>query len=75
MNLFVRFMVSPTGRIARLVAGAALILWGLLVIGGTVGIVVAAIGLVPLIAGMVDICVFAPLFNCPIRGQEIRVSK
>lgn len=38
MNPFVRFMDSTTGRIVRIVAGIALITWGLLGLGGTSGI-------------------------------------
>lgn len=72
MNPFVKFMASTTGRITRIVAGAALIAWGLLGLTGTTGIVVAVIGLVPLVAGLVDVCVFAPLFRNPFKGSEIR---
>ena len=72
MNPFVSFMASTTGRIVRIVAGFGLIALGFLGIGGVAGPVVAAIGLVPLIAGAVDVCVFAPLFSSPITGPEIR---
>lgn len=72
MNPFVRFMASQTGRITRIVAGFALVAWGLLGIGGTLGLVVGVIGLVPLVAGAVDVCVFAPLFGNPFKGPEIR---
>ena len=72
MNPFVSFMASKTGRITRIVAGAALIVWGLLGLSGTAGIIVAVVGLVPLLAGLFDVCVFAPLFRNPFRGPEIR---
>jgi hypothetical protein len=72
MNPFCTFMASATGRVIRVVAGAALIAWGLLLLGGTVGIVVAVVGLVPLLAGLLDFCVFAPLFGCPMSGSKIR---
>lgn len=72
MNPFVKFMASTTGRIVRIVAGIALIVWGLVGLGGTVGIVVAVIGAVPLVAGMFDFCVFAPLFGNPLSGSKIR---
>jgi hypothetical protein len=39
---------------------------------GTTGIIVAVIGLVPLLAGLFDVCVFAPLFRNPFKGPEIR---
>lgn len=72
MNPFVKFMASTTGRIVRIVAGIALVAWGLFGLGGTVGIVVAVIGAVPLVAGMFDFCVFAPLFDNPLSGPKIR---
>ncbi len=72
MNPFVRFMASPTGRITRIVAGAALVAWGVLGLGGTLGIVIAVVGLVPLLAGTFDVCVFSPLFGGPFKGPEIR---
>jgi hypothetical protein len=75
MNPFVTFMNSATGRIVRIVAGVALIAWGLLGLGGTTGVVVAVIGLAPLLAGLFDLCLFAPLFSCPISGSKIRPAK
>jgi len=69
---FINFLASSTGRGVRIVAGVALVAVGLLVIGGTVGIVVAVIGLVPLLAGVFDFCVFAPLFGAPFSGNAIR---
>lgn len=75
MNPFVKFMASKTGRITRIIAGVALIVWGLFGLTGTTGIIVAVVGLVPLLAGMVDVCVFAPLFGNPFKGPEIREEK
>ena len=72
MNPFVKFMASQTGRITRVIAGVALIAWGLLGLTGTAGIIVAVVGLVPLLAGLFDVCVFAPLFSNPFRGRAIR---
>jgi hypothetical protein len=75
MNPFVSFLASPAGRMARIVAGIALVVWGLLGIGSTTGLVVAIIGLIPLVAGLFDFCVFAPLFGNPLRGPQIRAGK
>jgi hypothetical protein len=75
MNPFVTFMSSTTGRIVRIVAGAALIAWGLVGLGGTGGIVVAVVGAVPLLAGLFDFCVFAPLFGAPMSGPKVRAAK
>jgi hypothetical protein len=75
MNPFVKFMASTTGRIVRIVAGVVLIVLGVWVIGGTAGIIVAIVGLVPLLAGVFDFCVFAPLFGAPLSGPKIRAGK
>lgn len=74
MKGFFGFMASPAGRITRVVAGVALILVGLLVVGDVVGYVIAAIGLVPLLAGLFDVCVFSKLFGGPFKGSEIRAQ-
>ncbi len=75
MNPFVKFMASTTGRIVRVVAGIGLILWGIMGLGGTTGIVVAVVGAVPLLAGLFDFCVFAPLFGNPLSGPKIRAGE
>jgi hypothetical protein len=75
MNPFVSFMASPAGRITRIAAGIALVAWGLLGLPGAAGIAVAVVGLVPLLAGVFDICVFAPLFGAPFSGPQIRAAK
>jgi hypothetical protein len=74
MNPFVKFLVLPIGRIVRVVVGLALIAGGLLVLGGAAGIVVAVVGAVPLLAGVFDLCVFAPLFGYSISGSRTRAA-
>ncbi len=75
MNPFPKFMASSAGRIIRFVAGILLVALGLLVIRGTGGIILAVVGLVPLVAGLFDFCVFAPLFGAPMSGPKIRAGK
>jgi hypothetical protein len=75
MNPFVSFMASSAGRIVRVAAGIALVVWGWFGITGTTGIIVAIVGLVPLLAGLFDFCVFAPLFGAPLSGPRIRAAK
>jgi hypothetical protein len=72
MRGLIDFMASSAGRVARIVAGIALILIGLFAIGGVPGIVLALIGLVPLGAGILDVCVFAPVLGFPFSGPAIR---
>jgi len=74
MNPLLKFLVSPAGRITRVVAGLALIIGGPLVLGGSLGIVVAAVGVIPLLAGVFDLCVFAPLFGYSLSGPKTRAT-
>jgi hypothetical protein len=74
VNPFCTFMASTAGRITRVVAGIVLVALGLLVLRGTAGIIIAIVGLVPLVAGLFDFCVFAPLFGCPLSGPKIRAA-
>ncbi len=69
---FVSFMVSNAGRIIRMVAGLALIAVGLLLVSGVAGIILAVVGVVPLAAGVADVCIFAPLFGLPFLGKQVR---
>jgi len=73
MNALFGFMASQNGRYARIGAGALLVIIGL-VIGGTGGWILAIVGLVPLLAGTFDVCVFAPLFGLPFKGGDLRDS-
>ena len=75
MNPLIAFLASTPGRIVRVVAGIALIAWGLMGLGGATGIIVAIIGAVPLVAGLFDFCVFAPLFGAPLSGPKIRAGR
>lgn len=70
MNPFVKFMSSTAGRATRIGAGLALIVIGVLI--GGAGWILAAVGLVPLLAGVFDVCLFAPLFKAPLAGKNVR---
>jgi len=72
---FAQFMAAPAGRTVRIVAGLALIGIGIGVIGGIGGWLVAAVGLVPLLAGTLDVCVFSALFGGPFAGSAIRACR
>ncbi len=39
------------------------------------GIIVAVVGLVPLLAGLFDFCAFAPLVGAPMSDPKIRSGK
>lgn len=73
---FATFMASAAGRWLRVIAGLVLVAIGLILAfqAGSMaaGIVIAVVGLVPFLAGVFDVCVFAPLFGAPFSGPKIR---
>ncbi len=75
MNPFVSFMAALSGRLVRIVAGIALLAWAALGLHGATAIAVAVVALIPLVAGVFDFCVFAPLFGAPLSGPKIRAGK
>jgi hypothetical protein len=68
------FLAGSTGRIVRIVAGIVLIVVGLFVTQGALRWILVIVGLVPLLAGLFDRCVFAPLFGLPFAGPQLRES-
>ena len=73
MNQTFKFLASNTGRIVRIVVGAALFVLGFFGnVSSVVGIILMIVGLVPLLAGIFDVCVFAPLFGMPFQGKALR---
>jgi hypothetical protein len=72
MKKFFGFMASDAGRLARIVAGLVLMGLGLLLVGGWRGWVMVGAGAVPLLAGVLDVCVFAALFGKPFTGKRLR---
>jgi hypothetical protein len=74
MNL-IDFLASGAGRVVRVVAGLVLVGVGIYLLTGpsvVAGLIVGIIGLIPLFAGLFDVCVFAPLFGAPFQGASIR---
>jgi len=69
---FSTFMASTGGRAVRIIAGVALIVVGGLLGGGWWAL--AVIGLVPLVAGVLDVCLFNVLFGQPLSGKAVRAS-
>ena len=74
MKGFFTFIAAPAGRIVRIIAGLILVLVGWLLLMGVWGWIVAIVGLVPLLAGIFDRCVFAPLFGLPFVGEKLRAA-
>ena len=69
-NQFLRAMVSPAGRLARVALGAGLI--GLGLGRGQKGWPLAALGLLPLSMGAFDLSALAPLAGLPVQGEQLR---
>ncbi len=65
---FARFMATPTGRGIRVVAGLVMIVAGL-VIGSAGGYLLAVVGVVPLLAGALNVCMIAPVLKAPFSGK------
>jgi hypothetical protein len=72
MKGFFRFIASPLGRLTRVVAGLILIGVGVWFVQGVGRWILIVVGLVPLVAGAFDLCVFAPLFRLPFVGAGLR---
>lgn len=73
---FAQFMSSPAGRVLRVVAGAGMIAGGAAIHDDhrTGGTVLGVAGLVPLSAGLFDVCFISPIFGGPFRGKDIRAA-
>ena len=69
-NAFAVFMATTAGRWVRIVAGVALIAWGWTMHQTTTGIVLMVVGLVPLLAGVFNVCLIAPIIGAPFAGKD-----
>jgi len=65
-----KFMSSTFGRFARIVVGIVLLIMGIAL--GSGWLILSLVGLVALLAGALDVCLFAPLFGQPLKGKAIR---
>ena len=72
---FAQFIASGLGRLVRIVAGLALIGWGYTNYPSTGGIALMIVGLVPLAAGVFDLCLISPLLGGPLSGRRIRLAR
>jgi hypothetical protein len=71
---FAQFMATPAGRVVRIIAGLALLAWGFWGLQGTARVLVIVVGLVPLLAGLFDVCVISALLGGPFSGTAIRAA-
>jgi hypothetical protein len=54
-----------------MLTGAGMVVGGLAA-GSPKGKLLAVAGLLPLLAGAFDLCLFGPLFGLPVKGEAIR---
>ena len=67
---FVGLMRSWAGRLVRIAAGARLVWYGLTQMIGPAGWLVAAFGIVPIAAGVVNFCLIEPLVGLTLMDQR-----
>ena len=67
-----RFMSGTAGRLMRIIAGVALIAIGASM--GGAGWILAAVGVVAITAGVVNVCLIAPILRAPFSGSKLRSS-
>lgn len=70
---FLNFLGSQPGRIARIAAGLAFIAIGIR--AGGAWLALAVVGILPLAAGVFDLCVLGPLFHLPFLGPKFRQAR
>ena len=70
METLITFMQSTAGRVVRMAIGAGLIALGAFAVQGVWSLVLAAIGLLPLFAGLIGVCLIAPLFGYTLTGER-----
>ncbi len=68
MTGLIGFMEQTWGRILRIVLGVVLLYVGLSLVGGTAGLIVAIVGLVPIIMGIWSPCLLGFVFRQPHRA-------
>lgn len=70
MDKFIGFMQSNDGRVVRVALGIVLLVFGAVALQPPVGYIVMFVGLVPLAAGLMGICLVGPLFGYTLTGDR-----
>lgn len=68
-HAFACFMARPVGCLLRIVAGLALVGWGWAMRGTTASTVLMVLGVVPILAGVLNVCLIAPIIGAPFSGR------
>jgi hypothetical protein len=72
---FAQMMASGPGRLVRIVAGIAILLWGANLLPTAIGFVLLAAAILPTSAGLFDFSLLSPLFGGPFWGSDIRAAE
>ena len=67
-----RSVITPSGRLARLVSDIGLVAWGCTQRDSATGLVPMVVGLSPVAAGAFDRCLISAILGGPISGARIR---
>jgi len=67
---FAEWMAGGAGRALRVLAGLILIGIGIYVRGNW-GVLIAVVGVVPVLAGIFNFCLIAPILGAPFRGRRL----
>lgn len=66
---FACWMATVPGRSLRVGLGLAIVLSAVLLLDGLALLLVSLIGLVPIAAGLLNVCLVAPFIHAPFRGE------
>jgi hypothetical protein len=72
---FARFVNSSAGRIARVAAGCALIVWGYMSRADNTGIILMALGAAPVITGTLNLCLIGALLAPHSAGAPMSAGE
>ncbi len=64
-------MASHIGRVFRVCAGLVLMAMGWLV-EGVIGVALILLGAIPVISGILDLCLLTAMLGGPLRGSDVR---
>ena len=68
---FARFMASSLGRGIRILAGVILFGLGYYVVDSSpLDWILMVVALVPILAGLLNVCTIAPLLGAPFKGDD-----
>ena len=69
---FSRFINSSAGRVFRLVVGVGFLVVGYLYRDNTLGVIAMVFSILPLSAGVFDLCYVSAILGGPLSGAKIR---